>query len=211
MRARTLVPFAPPAHLLAAAQAMAGAPARHSVGGQLVGGQLVGAALNPALFSHLTSLGVHPAIASQAAQASAVPQASMPLQGTMPYTGASPSFAPSQPSQLRKWILGFGTTSVAANSQALIVSRPQTWFRPDRLVIPAAQAANFSLADIKIGNRSQFLNVNGAAPQIFAETATDSMVTFDTADPAVDITVVVNNITGGAASITPTMIGASAY
>lgn len=161
---------------------------QHSVGASLVGAQLVGA---PVAFPRLGPL--H-------------------LSGTMPYSGANPGFQPSQPSQLRKWVVGFGSTSVSSSSSANLTTAPQTWFRPDRLVIPSGQSANFSVTDIKIGNRSQLLNVNSIPATMFDQTAVDSMVTFDTADPAVTITVsVTNNDTTASRSIAPAMIGASAY
>jgi hypothetical protein len=140
------------------------------------------------------------------------PQMAGQLSGTMPYSGASISFEQQAPENLRKWVLGFGSTTVAASATAPIVSRPQTWFRPDRLVIPSTQSPNFLVADIKIGNRSQLMNVNAATAQLFIETATDSMVTFDTADGGIDVTLVVTNTDAGAAhAITPTIVGAAAY
>jgi hypothetical protein len=144
--------------------------------------------------------------------AAAMPAAAVPLTGAMPYSGSTPSWTPSQPTQLRKWLLGFGSATVSASGTANLTTQPQTWFRPDRLSIPSSQAPFFLITDIKIGNKSQLLNVNAINAQMFIETAVDSMVTFDTADPAVTITISVSNTdTTASHTIVPTMIGASAY
>jgi hypothetical protein len=91
-----------------------------------------------------------------------------------------------------------GTTPVPIASTAQITSRPQrVAFRPERVFVSASDiggggsAANWIVNDITIGNRSQ-LAQSGALPgDMFSNVAIDSFVTFETAQTAMDVVMIV--------------------
>lgn len=193
-------------------------PRSHSVGGRYsvgrVGSDLVGLAgpglpamPNLSMLTHMTppgGVGMPPALPPAAS-------GSYPLAGRLPYGTPVPHFAPSRPRQVKRIMLGFGTTTVAASATVPLTSRPQKWFQPERLYIPASQGTNFQINDIKVGNVSMYLNTNAGGSVMFVENATDGAVTFDTADPAIDVSIVVQNLDGANShAITPTMVGIAA-
>ena len=94
--------------------------------------------------------------------------------------------------------MGFDSgTAIAPGAQAAITQRPQVPFRPARLFIPSDIAGGVLVVDFKIGNKSQ-LAANAPLPgRMFQEDATDSSMLFDTASPALDVTWIVQNISGG--------------
>jgi hypothetical protein len=91
-----------------------------------------------------------------------------------------------------------GTTPVPIGLTAQITSRPQrVAFRPKRVFVSAADvggggsAANWIINDITIGNRSQFAQSGALPGDMFATTAIDSYVTFETAQTAMDVVMIV--------------------
>jgi hypothetical protein len=128
-----------------------------------------------------------------------MPQAWMPppspIAGSLP-SGAQPSLVSQPPTGVRQWPLGFGPVSLPANGTVEVISRPQVLFWPSRFIVPAGGgvSANFSLIDLKIGQRSQFGNANAVPAAVFSEVATDTLFTFDTAQIAQDITITVQNL-----------------
>src|SRR6185295_19620621 len=90
---------------------------------------------------------------------------------------------------------------------AQITARPQrVAFRPERVFIGGGGtengAADWIVNDIKIGNRSQFSQAGDIPGDIFANTSIDSFVSFETAQTAMDVVMVVTYIglsQGGAA------------
>ena len=115
--------------------------------------------------------------------------------------GAQPGIHPVRnvpPTELRGSALGFDAT-VAANATATITSRPQQAFRPEKLVVGAAGAANFLITDIKIGNTSMLLNSTGIPAEAFTPDAVGVHLRFKTAQPAQDCVIDVQEI-GGAAT-----------
>jgi len=91
-----------------------------------------------------------------------------------------------------------GTTPVPQNSTAQITSRPQrVAFRPERVFVSASDvggggsAANWIINDITIGNRSQFAQSGALPGDMFATQAIDSFVTFETAQTAMDVVMIV--------------------
>jgi hypothetical protein len=91
-----------------------------------------------------------------------------------------------------------GTTPVPIGLTAQITSRPQrVAFRPKRVFVSAADvggsgsAANWIVNDITIGNRSQFAQSGALPGDMFATTAIDSYVTFETAQTAMDVVMIV--------------------
>lgn len=91
-----------------------------------------------------------------------------------------------------------GTTPVPVNSTAQITSRPQrVAFRPERVFVSSndagggGSAANWIINDITIGNRSQFAQSGALPGDMFATQAIDSFVTFETAQTAMDVVMIV--------------------
>jgi len=91
-----------------------------------------------------------------------------------------------------------GTTPVPIGLTAQITSRPQrVAFRPERVFVSAADvggggsAANWIINDITIGNRSQFAQSGALPGDMFATQAIDSFVTFETAQTAMDVVMIV--------------------
>ncbi len=75
-----------------------------------------------------------------------------------------------------------------------ITARAQvTAFKPTRLII--ANAQDWLVNDIKIGNRSQLGSGSGPIPgEMFAASMSDSMISFDTAQSAMDVVIVATYI-----------------
>ena len=91
-----------------------------------------------------------------------------------------------------------GTTPVPIASTAQITSRPQrVAFRPERGFVSSADiggsgsAATWIINDITIGNRSQFAQSGALPGDMFANVAIDSFVTFETAQTAMDVVMIV--------------------
>ena len=94
-----------------------------------------------------------------------------------------------------------GTTPVPQNSTAQITSRPQrVAFRPERVFVSSGgvdaggaplTAADWIINDITIGNRSQFAQSGALPGDMFSNVAIDSFVTFETAQTAMDVVMIV--------------------
>ena len=91
-----------------------------------------------------------------------------------------------------------GTTPVPQNSTAQITSRPQrVAFRPERIFVSSndigggGSAANWIINDITIGNRSQFAQSGALPGDMFSNVSIDSFVTFETAQTAMDVVMIV--------------------
>ena len=122
------------------------------------------------------------------------------------FPGASP-FAPRAalvdarpPTFAARDILPLSTgVPILPTQSAQITGRPQARaFRGDRLMVSnagtAGGAADWIINDIKIGNRSQFVQSGDVPGDLFAVNAIDTFVRFETAQTAMDIVVVVTYI-----------------
>ena len=90
-----------------------------------------------------------------------------------------------------------GTQAIQPNHSASITARPQrVAFRPERVFISenGDGAANWLVNDILIGNRSQFSQAGQIPGDIFATTAIDSFVSFETAQTAMDVVMVITYV-----------------
>ena len=88
---------------------------------------------------------------------------------------------------------------ILPTQSAQITARPQrVAFRPERVFISAAGtsggAADWVVNDIKIGNRSQFSQSGDVPGDMFATNAIDGFVSFETAQTAMDVVMVVTYI-----------------
>ena len=107
-----------------------------------------------------------------------------------------------------------GTSPIPAGSSAQITSRPQrVAFRPERVFVSdtGGGAANWVINDITIGNRSQFAQAGPLPGDMFSNVAIDSFVTFETAQTAMDITMIVTyNAAEGSSVFYGAIIGTAA-
>ena len=90
-----------------------------------------------------------------------------------------------------------GIQTILPAHSASITARPQrVAFRPERVFISSNGdgAENWLVNDILIGNRSQFSQAGQIPGDIFATTAIDSFVTFETAQTAMDVVMVITYV-----------------
>ena len=104
------------------------------------------------------------------------------------------------PTRANRDILPMSTgVPILPTQSAQITGRPQTMvFSINRFLISnagtAGGAADWIVNDIKIGNRSQFVQSGDVPGDLFATNAIDTFVRFDTAQTAMDVVVVVTYI-----------------
>ncbi len=104
------------------------------------------------------------------------------------------------PTQANRDILPMSTgVPILPTQSAQITGRPQTLvFKIGRFVISnagtAGGAADWICNDIKIGNRSQFVQSGDVPGDLFATNAIDTFVRFESAQTAMDVVVVVTYI-----------------
>ena len=104
------------------------------------------------------------------------------------------------PTRANRDILPMSTgVPILPTQSAQITGRPQTVvFQVNRFLISnagtAGGAADWIVNDIKIGNRSQFVQSGDVPGDLFATNAIDTFVRFDTAQTAMDVVVVVTYI-----------------
>lgn len=102
------------------------------------------------------------------------------------------------PSVGRDLVIGFAELAIAAGASASATQRPQVVFRPSRIVVPTAVAPNFTIDDIKIGNKSQLVS-NGSIPaEAFEQNAFGVQMRMDTCGISQDFILDVTNQTAGA-------------
>lgn len=112
-----------------------------------------------------------------------------------------------QNQKARRYPCPLPATVVAGGASATITARPQALYRPERLVIAASIAPSFSVTDIKVGNVSQIPNTGEIPGEMFAQNGVDCTIQLDTVNPAIDLLVVVTNITGGNLTFRGAFIG----
>ena len=99
-----------------------------------------------------------------------------------------------RPHKARRFPLGITPTNIGAGASLSINVQPQTYFRAERLFVPATIGPFFSIRDIKVGNVSQFpANVEVPA-EIFSQTGVDTDIRLDTNDPSIFLSVDTLNI-----------------
>lgn len=100
---------------------------------------------------------------------------------------------PSKDGQLLLPMSSSGT--IAAATAATITARPQVKaFRPQRIVVGASIAAFFTISDIKVGNKSQFVQAGTIPAEAFVQGAFGVAMRQDTVQTAQDYVFQVNNI-----------------
>jgi len=112
-----------------------------------------------------------------------------------------------QNTKARRYPCPLPATVVAGGASATITANPQTLYRPERFVIAASLAPSFVVTDIKVGNVSQLPNTGDIPGELFAQNGVDCAIQFDTVNPALNLLVVVTNITGGPLTFRGAFIG----
>jgi hypothetical protein len=117
-----------------------------------------------------------------------------------------------QPRKSRRLVLPMESTgTVAAGTAATITSRPQSIaFRPQRVVIPSTIAPNFTISDIKVGNKSQLVQSGNLAAEAFVPNVQDGDMDMDTVQTSQDFVMQVNNISGGNVTFRAVVYGRAA-
>jgi hypothetical protein len=83
---------------------------------------------------------------------------------------------------------------ILPNTSVQVTARPQNVaFRPERIVI-GGTPADWIVNDIKIGNRSQFSQSGDIPGELFAATAVDSFVSFETVQVAMDFSILLTYV-----------------
>jgi hypothetical protein len=118
----------------------------------------------------------------------------------------------SEPTKARRLVLPMASTgTVAAGTSATITSRPQTIaFKPQRVVIPASIAPDFTIEDIKVGNTSQLAQSGSLPAEAFVQTAFDVEMDMDTVQTSQDFVIQLTNISGAARTFRAAIYGRSA-
>lgn len=114
---------------------------------------------------------------------------------------------PRQNQKARRYPCPLPATVVAGGASATITTQPQALYRPERFVIAASLAPSFVVTDIKVGNVSQLPNTGDIPGELFAQNGVDCNIEFDTVNPAINLLVVVTNITGGPLTFRGAFIG----
>ena len=105
--------------------------------------------------------------------------------------------------------LGFEFLNVASNATASVTTRPQTLFKPMRLVVGQTIAPFFILTDLKVGNRSQFPSSAPIPCETFSQNGFGVGVGLETVQAALDLTLVVQNVGPNQLDFRASMIGKS--
>lgn len=101
--------------------------------------------------------------------------------------------------------------------QQIVVTTPQQLFKGRRLIIPSDIAGALVINDIKIANQSQFLTNSGGSggptvpARAFSEVAVELLLDLDTAQVNNQVSLVVQNISGGAVTFYGALFGIAVY
>ena len=121
--------------------------------------------------------------------------------------GASQVLSPKRPSSSGVQAIGFLQAGIAAGAQAVITTQPQTWFKPMRLVIGESIAPFFVVDNIIVGNKSQFPSPVALPGEGFVPAAEAVVMDLETVNPALNLTLVVTNISGVAQNFRAMFVG----
>ncbi|MFI5298847.1 MAG: hypothetical protein ACHREM_12185 [Polyangiales bacterium] len=123
--------------------------------------------------------------------------------------------------KVRRQMLPFPPTplgpSGSAGQQQIVITTPQQLFKGRRLIIPSDIAGAVTINDIKIANQSQFLTNSGGTngPTVpgraFSEVAVELLLDLDTAQVNNQVSLVVQNISGGSVMFYAALFGVAVY
>lgn len=100
-----------------------------------------------------------------------------------------------QPTRLHDLPLPIERTLIPAGEHRVIQLQPQLPFKPYRLSIPSIISGQLLIDDVKVGNASQFVASGQIPVECFDTDATNIRLKGDTANPGVDIILIVSNMT----------------
>jgi hypothetical protein len=121
--------------------------------------------------------------------------------------GSANIMSPRGPSSSGVQAIGFFQAAVAAGTQAIITTQPQTWFKPQRLIVPGSIAPFFTIDNLIVGNKSQFPSPIPLPAEMFIPEAQAVVMDLDTVNPALNMTVVATNISGVAQNFRAGFVG----
>ena len=110
--------------------------------------------------------------------------------------GSAQVLSPRKPTSSGVQPIGFFQAGIAAGTQATITTQPQTWFKPQRLVVPDSIGPFFTIDNIVIGNISQFPSPVPLPAEMFGPAAQAVVMDLQTVNPALNLTIVATNISG---------------
>ena len=110
--------------------------------------------------------------------------------------GGAQVLSPRKPGSSGVQPIGFFQAGVAAGAQATVTTQPQTWYKPQRLIIPDSIAPFFTIDNIAIGNISQFPSPVPLPAEMFVPAAQAVVMDLATVNPALNLTIVATNISG---------------
>lgn len=116
------------------------------------------------------------------------------------------------PTKARRLVLPMSSTGlVAAGTSATITARPQTIaFKPQRVVIPATIAPDFTIEDIKVGNKSQLAQSGSLPAEAYTQTSFGVEMDMDTVQTSQDFVIQLTNISGANRTFRAAIFGRAA-
>lgn len=154
---------------------------------------------------------MHPqqAAAMQMAQLQQAHLAMMQQQAAIKQANAGAVVTEQRPTRARRLVLPMSSSgTVAAAASATITARPQNQaFKPQRIVIPATIAPNFTIQDIKVGNISQLAQSGDLPAEAFVQTLFDGEMDMDTCQTSQDFVIQLTNISGAASQFRAAVYG----
>jgi len=116
------------------------------------------------------------------------------------------------PTKARRLVLPMSSNgTVAAGASSTITARPQTIaFKPIRITIPATIGPDFTIEDVKVGNKSQLAQSGSLPAEAFVQTAFGVEMDMDTIQTSQDFVLQVTNVSGAARTFRAAVFGRSA-
>jgi hypothetical protein len=111
----------------------------------------------------------------------------------------------------RRQYLPLGATVILSLASGTVTARPQSIaFKPERLVIPATIAPDFTIDQILVGVMPQAVQTGSAPAEAFVANAVDTQLDCDTVQTSQDLVVTATNISGATRTFRGTFFGRSA-
>lgn len=117
-----------------------------------------------------------------------------------------------EPTHIRRHYIPVNSNgTVAANASAVCSTQPQALaFRPERIVVPASIAPDFTIDSIFCGIKPQFVATGSIAAETFTQDARDVEMHMDTVNTSQNFTLNVTNQSGAARQFRATVFGVTA-
>lgn len=137
--------------------------------------------------------------------------AAQALQGSVPGQGAGWQMSDNAPLNVRQWPFGIASLAMGTATSATTSITAQIVFTPVRLMLFETAAGDTTISTLVIGQRPQQVSTQYAIPsRVFQNTATDSLVSFDTATTGQSLILTVNNVSGSTTTFTGGVIAVCA-